>query len=127
MSCFLQGNTGDLQLTLRNGSKTLSLVTDVAECAAQKLTNRFLLWLGEWFLDTSLGLPFFQQIAVKNPNLKNLQALFTKVVLGVPGIASVSQLILTLNARRQAMLNLIAQADDGSTIVGGEGPAFVVQ
>lgn len=127
MSCFLQSSQGDLVLTLgENGAKNLTVVTDVSACAAQKLTNRFLLWLGEWFLDIRQGLPFFNQIAVKNPNLNVLKQLFTRVVLSVPGIVSVDTMNLTLNAKRQATLTLTATTDEGATIVGGAGNAFVV-
>ena len=122
MSSFLQSGTGDLVLTNHN----LSLVTDVSACAAQKLANRFLLLLGEWFLDTRIGLPYYQSIAVKNPNLKVLQALFTQVVLSVPGIQSIQSLLLSLNARRQASMFLQATTNEGATITGGQGNAFIV-
>ena len=127
MSGFLQDGSGDLSLVTANGGKNLSLVTDKTQWAAQHLTNRFLFFLGEWFLDTTLGLPYFQQIAVKNPDLRVLTQLFTKVVLGVPPIVSIEQLSVSLNAARQASLFLRAKTDNGQTIVGGEGNAFVVQ
>ena len=102
------------------------LTSDVGACAAQKLTNRFLLFLGEWFLNTGIGLPFFQVIAIKNPDLKVLQNLFTKVVRSIPTIASIDYLTVTLNSARQCLLGLSAKTSSGQTIVGGEGSNFVV-
>ena len=127
MSCFLQDGTGDLVLTLgSNGGKNLTLVSGVSQCAAQKLTNRFLLFAGEWFLNTAVGLLYYQLIAVKNPDLSVLKSYFTKVVLSVPGIVQVNGLQLALNSRRQASLALQALTDEGFVIVGGPGNAFVV-
>lgn len=127
MSGFAQDGTGDLLLTTVNGGKTLTLVTDKVQWAAQKLTNRFLFFLGEWFLDTTQGLPYFQQIAVKNPNLRVLKQIFTKVILSTPPIVSINSLVVTINSMRQAQLSLSAKCDTGQTIVGGQGNAFVVQ
>ena len=127
MSSFAQTGTGDLALSVVNGGKRLTLVTDVSACAAQKLTNRFLLFLGEWFLDTRIGLAFFSFIAQKNPNMIALQQYLTKVVLSVPGIASVDYLTVTLNPQRVGTVSLSAKTNTGATIVGGEGTAFIVK
>lgn len=124
MSSFLQDGTGDLALT---ANKRLTLVTDPVQCGAAKLTNRFLLFLGEWFLDTRIGLPFYQQIAVKNPSIRALTALFQKVVLSTPPIVAINTLQVTVDSRRRAKLLLDATCDTGQHIVGGEGGAFIVQ
>lgn len=127
MSCLLQSGTGDLVLTPVNGAKRLTIVQDPTQCAAQKLTNRFLLFAGEWFLDTTVGLLYYSLIAVKNPNLSMLQRYFTKVILSVPPIVAVNNLSLTLNARRQAQLSFTATTNTNQTIVGGPGNSFTVQ
>ena len=62
------------------------------EYAAQKIRQRFKLFLGEWFLDQSLGVPWFTQVFVKNPNLDAIRALFRAELLKVPGIVSVGQI-----------------------------------
>lgn len=126
MSCLAQDGTGDLLLTKARGGKNLTIIQDKTVAAAQKLTNRFLLFLGEWYLDTRIGLPFFQLIAVKNPDLRVLKQLFTKVVLSVPPIVAIEQLDVTLDSRRQARLSLRARTDTGAIITGGEGNAFIV-
>lgn len=127
MSYFLQDGTGDLLLTTRNGAKGLTLSSDSSAAAAQKLTNRFLLFLGEWFLDTTIGLPYYQAIAVKNPNKKVLKQLFQQVILSVPTISKILELTVDISPRRVCSLFLRAQTDENKVIVGGEGPAFVVQ
>lgn len=127
MSYFLQDGTGDLLLTTKNGAKTLTLSSDRSAGAAQKLTNRFLLFLGEWFLDTTIGLPYFQAIAVKNPDKRVLKQLFQQVILSVPAIKKILDLQVSISPRRVGSVFLRAQTDENKVIVGGEGPAFVVQ
>ena len=60
------------------------------EYAAQKIRQRFKLFLGEWFLDQSKGVPWFTEVFVKNPNLDLIRALFRAELLKVPGIVGVA-------------------------------------
>lgn len=126
MSCLAQTGTGDLLLTTVNGGKRLTLVTDISACAAQKLTNRFLIFQGEWFLDTRIGLAYFSFIAQKNPPIPALQQYLSKVVLSVPGIASIDYLTVQLTPQRVGKVALSAKTNTGATITGGEGNAFIV-
>ena len=127
MSCLAQTGTGDLLLTVTNGAKRLTLVTSPSQCAAQKLTNRFLLFQGEWFLDTRVGLAYFTFIAQKNPQIPALQQYLSKVVLSIPWIASINFLTVALNAQRKATVALSANTNDSAVIVGGPGNSFIVQ
>jgi hypothetical protein len=52
---------------------------------------------GEWFYDLEAGVPYFQDVLVKNPSPDLLQSTFRKAVLEVKGIESVTSLSLTLD------------------------------
>lgn len=52
----------------------------------QDILTRLRFMLGEWFMDTSQGLPWFQQILVKNPDLSKIDAIFQNTILGTPGV-----------------------------------------
>jgi len=52
----------------------------------QRLKQRLLLFLGEWFLDASKGVPYYQYILVKNPNMDLVNSSLKAVVLQTPGI-----------------------------------------
>lgn len=127
MSCFLQDGTGDLILTTQNGGKTLTVVTDKSAAAAQKLTNRFRFFKGEWFLDVTQGFPYWDFFTGKNPDPRVLKQLLTKVVLSVPPVVSIKKLDLTILPNRQATVDFAAVTDEGKVIVGGPGNSFVVQ
>lgn len=56
----------------------------------QNILQRLRVFLGEWFLDNTIGLPYFQQILVKNPDLGKTDAIFQNVILGTPGVEQLS-------------------------------------
>lgn len=59
-----------------------------AEYFAQKLKIRLWFFLGEWFLDTAEGTPWFQSVLVKNPNLALVGTLLKSRILETPGVLS---------------------------------------
>lgn len=122
MSSFARTASGDLDFTTHN----LVLVTNVAQCAADWLADRLELGLGEWFLDTSQGIPFFSFLGVKNPSIDAIRAMFRSVILFDPTIVSVTELSVTLNARRQMTYNFSCKVNDGSTIQAFTGVPFIV-
>ena len=62
------------------------------EYAAQKIRQRFQFLLGEWFLDTTLGVPWFEDVLIKNPNLELIKSIFRDEILNVPGIVGVKSI-----------------------------------
>lgn len=52
---------------------------------------------GEWFLDLSEGVPYYQVVLRKNPDLSAVRALFRRVIMSVPGVVSVPVLTLELD------------------------------
>ncbi len=70
-------------LVLEGGDLVL---VDGKEAILQHVLQRLRIFLGEWFLDTSIGLPYFQQILVKNPDQGKIDALFMNQIQGTPGV-----------------------------------------
>ena len=58
---------------------------------------------GEWFLDLDYGLPYFEQILVKNPNLPSVQDIFRRAILSVKGVSSVERLTLSLDTTSRTL------------------------
>lgn len=63
----------------------------------QDCVQRLSFFWREWFLDNTQGLPFYQQILIKNPDLAKIDALFINVILGTPGIESLLSYSFDLN------------------------------
>jgi len=124
VACFLQTTTGDLDISAGN----LTLVDDVPTETAQKLSNLFGLFKGEWFGDIRVGVPYFQYVFVQNPNLQLIGSVFEQVCQAAPGVAAVLNMELDFISRTRTLNSQITvQANDGTTIVGGVGTPFVIQ
>ena len=94
----------DLSLDLKKSSATYNdllikdgdlVLTSDAETGGtqpvlQNILQRLRFMLGEWFMDNTQGLPWIQQIFVKNPNQANIDALLLNTILGTPGVLGVS-------------------------------------
>lgn len=83
--------------------------------AAQAVSIRLLFFLNDWFLNTLIGLPYFQQIFVKNPDLDQIRALYRAEIAASPGILEVTSVDLALNASsRRATLRWTALGESGA-------------
>lgn len=59
---------------------------------------------GEWFLDTTAGVPYWQQIfGVKSPDTGVLSTLFRQALLDVEGVTDVLTLSVNFNATTRAL------------------------
>ena len=73
----------------------MTVVTDPVQAGAIKLRNRFLLFLGEWFRDSRVGVPWLTQILVKGPSLTIVQEIFRQVIVTTPPFIDVRDLIIS--------------------------------
>lgn len=99
-------DAGDLRLT--NGQLTL---VDGNDAVRQHLINRLRIFLGEWFLDRRIGIPFFRDILVKNPDRPAIRSIFRRTIRETPGITAVDELLLTVRSDRSARLDFRAPLD----------------
>lgn len=90
---------GDLDMT----PEGQLLFTDGIEQARQEVQCRFAFFLGEYFLDTRQGLPYYRDVLIKNPNRETVLSLFSRTALSVPGIIQVSELTYDLDARTRKL------------------------
>ena len=91
--------SGDL--AVENGSLVLLNATgsEFAEETAQRLKTKFQFFLGEWHLDTRAGMPHYQKVLKKNPDLTVITALFREAILNDEGVAELVSLKLDLVVR----------------------------
>ena len=105
MADLLMTPDGDLDLSTND----MQLVTGSAEIA-QHLRIRLKFFLGEWFLDTRLGVPYIQQILRKRPQLAVVQDILRRTVLSTPGIIEILSFSFELDSvTRRLTVDLRAQ------------------
>lgn len=75
-------NTNDLIFI--NGACPVTYENKVT--VAQRLKIRLLTFRGEWFLDTTVGLPYFQTILVRGVSKATIDAIFQEEILSDPDV-----------------------------------------
>jgi len=81
-----------------------------ADRIAQQINTTLLAFMGEWFLDTTFGVPYFEDILVKSPVRSGIEAIFRARIRAVPGVTQVSAMQLQLE-RQLRVLRVTYQAD----------------
>jgi hypothetical protein len=93
-----------------------------AERIAQHVRSRLLTRRGEWYLDETVGVPYLEQVFVRNPDLVLIRASVATEILDVPGVARLTQLNLTFTpGSRTLTIDFELLADEG-VLVGGTVP-----
>lgn len=101
MSYDLELKDHDLVLDLR-------LVTDEKRIR-QQIEITLLTFLGEWFLDTSWGVPYFDKILIKSPRRAEIEAIIRAKTLDVPGVRSVPRIDVFIDNRtRESKIDMPA-------------------
>lgn len=109
MSSFLLDENGDLDVT--NNEIRL---TQGEDAIRQHLFEKFRLFLGEYFLDTSVGVPWYQDILIKGPSFAVVQERLKSVILDTPGVLELTRFNFDFNpVTREADLDFQARVTDG--------------
>jgi hypothetical protein len=83
MSDILQDPEGDI--LIENNSPA---IVEGIEEIRQRITQRLRTFYGEWFLDTSAGVRYLQEVLKKNPNAVLRDAILKSEITGTPGVES---------------------------------------
>lgn len=115
----LDEQTYDIELT--NGDLVL---TEKSDAIRQHVRQRLWTFFAEWFLDTSVGVPYYQVILVKNPSLANVEGVLQQEILATPGITELLAFELDYDsATRELSVEFQARALDEvidfSIVLGG--------
>lgn len=104
--------TNDLAIV----SGDLGIATGVT-AIQQDLQQTLQLWLGEWFLDTTVGVPYRQQILVKNPSIDLVQADLINAALDVRGVVEIIDFSIEYDStNRAASVFMSAKTSNGQVI-----------
>lgn len=90
----------------------LPFFANSSQCVAQAISTRLKLWMGEWFLDNTVGTPWLQHILGRS---SNPDAYIRRAILGTQGVVSLltygstfSNRTLTVSGTVQSLYGLVA-------------------
>jgi len=90
-------------------------IVEGQEAISQNASIRNLFFRGEYFLDTLTGLPLYEDILVKNPNLGRIDAIMKAYILDTPGVKSLLAYESSFNPQtRRLTVTFTADTDFGS-------------
>lgn len=90
-----------------------ALVTGI-DAIAQELKIKLQWFLGEWFLDLSAGVPYLDEILIKNPNLVDIESFLKAYILDTRGVKELLSFTYVLDNRlRELKIKFTAMTDSG--------------
>lgn len=97
----------------------LRYTLDRAEYLAQKIRCTLSMFLGEWYLNITLGIPYLHATESKGTNRMYLESTIKAKIVSVSGIKKLLSFIPVYDGvGRVLSISFIAQADDGTVIEG---------
>lgn len=104
---FALAADGDLYLN-RNGD------VEIIGSIRQALQIKLKWFLGEWVFNPNLGVPYFEDILIKNPNQAIIEKDIREQILSVEGVTGIDSLSLSLDRQsRNLICKFIAQTTEG--------------
>ena len=109
------------QLKLTDGDLDLTtgkmLMIEDEQAITQKLSIGLRIFIGEFFADQDVGLPYYEKILVKNPKLGVLQSVFKKAILSCEGVTSVENMRTQFFAdERRLAISFYARLQSGRLV-----------
>lgn len=118
MELALDNATWDLHLD-KTGNIAVLEESKYSELLSQRIKHRLQTFKGECFLDREVGVPYFEEITRKNPELGKVRSLLASVIQGVEGVSKILSLDLNFNARsRELKVKFKVQSGSGSLATG---------
>jgi hypothetical protein len=92
------------------------LASDTA-AIAQAIRLRLQMLKGEWYLDESAGLPYFQEILVKNPNTAQIRKVIAERIEGTLGVSTLESLDLVFDRTARTLTVTFEVSTDTGELV----------
>jgi hypothetical protein len=100
----LHRNTHDLVFPVVPGSSRVEVwPIEGADRVAQQVKITLLAFLGEWFLDTTFGVPYLESILVKGPHMPSVETLLRARISAVPDVSRIEYLALDFDQPRRLL------------------------
>ena len=82
----------------------------------QKLQIKLRTFLGEYFLDTTIGVPYFEDFLIKNPDLDLIGSLLKKQIYSITEVKQITKFLLQYNnVARQLVVTFAVSLTSGES------------
>jgi hypothetical protein len=104
-------NTGDIDVSL--GEVRL---TSGQQSIEQHLKSRLKTFLGEWFLDERVGVPYYEKVFDrKHPDIQIIKSVFTREILKTPGVSEITDISLQIDTgTRELLVGVSVKSKEGA-------------
>lgn len=109
--------TDDLAL---DGSYQIAVTNSLADIVADRIRTRLRTFRGEHFLDRDLGVPYFEEVLKKNPDVERVRNLLLLATSEVEGVLKVLSFDTTFDQESRTFLVRFKVLVDGGITVEGE-------
>lgn len=93
------------------------VLTTGVEAVSQFVSQRVKTFLGEWFLDITEGIPYFEKAFKKNPSIIEVESMIKDVIMKSPGIIELTFFSFDFNSpTRVGTLAFTARSEQGEVI-----------
>lgn len=82
---------------------------------AQRLTIKLQTYLGEWFLNNTVGVPYHTRVFQKGVKKENVDIIFQSLILEEPDVLSITEFSSTLSPERVYTLSFRVRVASGVT------------
>ena len=97
------------------------------EAIRLRVISRLQFIKGEWFLDTRQGLPYYEAVFRKNPDLSLVQSIFRKAINSTPGVQTVARMETTFNKEtRRFSITPLEIVVTGGTVFRAQPGEFII-
>ena len=105
----------DMWFPLAEGSdKHTIFPINGADKVGQQIKMTLLAFFGEWFLDVTFGVPYLEEILVKNPRISAVETILRAHINAVPHVIRLETFLLAWNRQTRLLtVNFVAQTDYG--------------
>jgi len=86
-----------------------------ADKVGQQIKMTLLAFLGEWFLDITFGVPYLEEILIKNPRTSTVESILRGHILAVPHVTFIESFAMEWDRRARSLsVTFVADTDYGS-------------
>jgi len=113
---YIDPDTKDI--TVQNNQ--IRLTATNTEWLSSKIEHNLATYYKEFFANRNLGLPYLEQIFIKQPSMATVQSIFSNKILEVEGVEE----LLSFNAEfdsinREYLYDFVVLSTEGTEISGG--------